>query len=269
MSTALITHPACLLHDNGPYHPECPDRLRAVLASLEAEEFAGLLREQAPLATVEQLPRVHPQDYVEAILAIRPEPGEHRAARRRHRHGQRQRRSRPACRGRRGRGRRCRDGRLGARTAFAAVRPPGHHAEPDTPDGLLPVQQRRDGARACPGAIGPGAGRDRRFRRPSRQGHAGHGRARPRSLLRLDASVPAAIPAPARARETGIGQQRRQRAAARPAPAALNSAHAWGDRILPALDGFAPELVIVSAGFDAHAADPLAQLKSRPRISSG
>ena len=76
MPTALITHPACLEHDNGPYHPECSDRLRAVLAALETPEFADLLREAAPEATVEQLQRVHPANYVEAILAIRPELGE-------------------------------------------------------------------------------------------------------------------------------------------------------------------------------------------------
>ena len=76
MPTALITHPACLRHDTGPYHPECPDRLRAVLAALETPEFADLLRESAPHATTEQLTRVHPANYVEAILSIRPAEGE-------------------------------------------------------------------------------------------------------------------------------------------------------------------------------------------------
>ena len=76
MTTALITHPACLEHDTGPYHPETSERLRAVLAGLEAPEFAPLLRESAPMATVEQLSRVHPREYVEAILSIRPEEGE-------------------------------------------------------------------------------------------------------------------------------------------------------------------------------------------------
>ena len=76
MPTALITHPACLNHDTGPYHPECADRLRAVLAALETPEFADLLRESAPHATAEQLGRVHPANYVEAILAIRPDAGE-------------------------------------------------------------------------------------------------------------------------------------------------------------------------------------------------
>ena len=60
MTTALITHPACLDHDPGEWHPECPDRLRAVLGALEAEEFAPLLREAAPQATLEQLALVPP-----------------------------------------------------------------------------------------------------------------------------------------------------------------------------------------------------------------
>ena len=48
MTTALITHPACLEHDTGPYHPETAERLRAVLAALETPEFTDLLRESAP-----------------------------------------------------------------------------------------------------------------------------------------------------------------------------------------------------------------------------
>ena len=76
MTVALVTHLDCLDHDMGRGHPECPARLRAVLAALETEAFAPLLREQAPLATVGQLTRMHPEPYVRAILAIRPEPGD-------------------------------------------------------------------------------------------------------------------------------------------------------------------------------------------------
>ena len=76
MTVALITHPACLGHDTGPWHPECADRLRFVLRALESEEFLPLLREEAPRATVAQLALVHPQLYIESILAIRPEEGE-------------------------------------------------------------------------------------------------------------------------------------------------------------------------------------------------
>ena len=55
MTVALFTHPACLGHDNGPGHPERPDRLRAVLRALESEVFSTLAREEAPEATLEQL----------------------------------------------------------------------------------------------------------------------------------------------------------------------------------------------------------------------
>jgi acetoin utilization deacetylase AcuC-like enzyme len=76
MNTLLLSHRACLGHDPGAEHPECPDRLRAVLEALESEEFAALLRAEAPAATPEQLGRVHPQGDVEAILGIRPAEGE-------------------------------------------------------------------------------------------------------------------------------------------------------------------------------------------------
>ena len=85
MTTLLVSHPSFLEHDTGPYHPERPDRLRAILAALEDPAFDGLVRLAAPAASMEELTRVHPQDYVEAILGIRP--GGRRACpcRRRHR----------------------------------------------------------------------------------------------------------------------------------------------------------------------------------------
>ena len=77
MTTLLVSHPSFLEHDTGPHHPERPDRLRAVLAALDHPAFADLARIEAPNASIEQLTLVHPRDYVEAILGIRPEPGEH------------------------------------------------------------------------------------------------------------------------------------------------------------------------------------------------
>ena len=50
MTTLYFTHPACIEHDPGAYHPECPDRLRSVQKALEAEEFASLDRREAPEA---------------------------------------------------------------------------------------------------------------------------------------------------------------------------------------------------------------------------
>ena len=135
MTTALITHLDCLDHDMGRGHPECPARLRAVLAALEHEMFAPLLREQAPLATVEQIARVHPETYVKAILAIRPEPGDRLQL-----DGDTSMSAGSADAALRAAG-----GAVLAvdlvvskavRTAFAAVRPPGHHAEPSRPMGF-------------------------------------------------------------------------------------------------------------------------------------
>ena len=76
MSTLLISHPAFLDHDTGEYHPERPDRLRALLGALEDPAFDGLKRVEAPMATHEQLVRVHPAELVETILSVRPPPGE-------------------------------------------------------------------------------------------------------------------------------------------------------------------------------------------------
>src|SRR6516165_6702848 len=76
MATLLISHAAFLEHDTGPHHPDRADRLRAVLAALEEPAFSRLLRVEAPPASLEQLCRVHPADYVEAILGIQPDEGE-------------------------------------------------------------------------------------------------------------------------------------------------------------------------------------------------
>jgi hypothetical protein len=128
MTTLLYTHPACLEHDPGPYHPESPARLRAVLEALDAPEFAGLERREAPEAAIEDLVRVHPRGFVERLLAAVPASG--------HRGIDAATILSPA------------SGHAALRAAgavvaavdavvageadnaFCAVRPPGHHAEP-------------------------------------------------------------------------------------------------------------------------------------------
>src|SRR5262245_55898781 len=128
MTTLLFTHPACLEHDPGAYHPESPDRLRAVLDALQGPEFARLERREAPEAAIEYLGRVHPKAFVERLLAAVPERG--------HRGIDADTILSPA------------SGRAALRAAgavvaavdavvageadnaFCAVRPPGHHAEP-------------------------------------------------------------------------------------------------------------------------------------------
>ena len=76
MSTAFITHADCLRHDMGAHHPERPARLSAIEDQLIASGLAPhLARYEAPLATDEQLTRVHPSDYVRAIREVSPRSG--------------------------------------------------------------------------------------------------------------------------------------------------------------------------------------------------
>ena len=75
MTTALITHPDCLKHELPPGHPERPARLEYILKILDAPEFAGLVRKEAPRASTESLTRVHTEDHVRDTLAAIPKSG--------------------------------------------------------------------------------------------------------------------------------------------------------------------------------------------------
>lgn len=259
MSVLLLTHRACLHHDPGPHHPECPDRLRSVLQALDAGEFTDLIRDQAPLATVEQLMRVHPENYVNAILAIRPEPGE----------------SVPL------------DGdtvmswgsaeaalrSAGAavaavdavmkgefRRAFCATRPPGHHCEPARPMGFCLFANAAVAARHAQAEHGA-----KRVAVVDFDVHHGNGT---QACFEADASLFYAsshqwplYPGTGDVTETGVGNI--LNVTLPPGADGTAFREAWADRIIPALDAFAPDLLVISAGFDAHAADPLAQLRVR------
>ncbi len=255
--TLLISHPSFLEHDTGDYHPERPDRLRAVTAALADEEFEGLTRIIAPAATIEQLTRVHPPAYVDAILGIRPPDGElvHVDADTVMSAG-----SANAARHAAGAVVAAIDGVLGgqARTAFAAVRPPGHHATPDVPGGFCLFSNAAIGALHARAAYGV-----RRIALIDFDVHHGQGtqavvETNPDLFYASSHQYPL-YPGTGSPRERGIDGN----VVNIPLPAGSGSAAfrtAWADRLLPALDTFAPELVIVSAGFDAHRRDPLAQL---------
>ena len=73
MPTLLLTHPACLEHDTGHGHPERADRLRAIYDALDAPAFKVLKREEAPLASLADIERLHPQSYVEMVKAEIPQ----------------------------------------------------------------------------------------------------------------------------------------------------------------------------------------------------
>jgi len=256
--TALITHPACLEHENGPYHPESPERLRAVLAALEAEEFAPLLRESAPEATADQLQRVHPADYVAAILDIRPEPGETvqldadtsmsagSAEAALHAAGGAAMAVDAVMQG-------------WARTAFAAVRPPGHHAEPSRPMGFCLFNN------AAVAALHARAVHNvQRIAVVDFDVHHGNGT---QAMFEQDADLfygsshqSPCYPGTGDAWERGVANNI-VNTPLRPGDGSAAFRANWGDIILPELDRFAPGLLIVSAGFDAHKADPLAQIR--------
>lgn len=259
MTTALFTHPACLAHDVGDWHPECPDRLRYVLRALEAEEFSGLLRELAPLATHEQLERVHPADYVKAILAITPtdrgpvmldadtgmSAGSAEAALR------------------------SAGGAIAAidavmegwaRNAFVATRPPGHHAEAAQAMGFCLFANAAIAARHAQARWGLG-----RVAVVDFDVHHGNGtqaifEADPTLFYGSSHQFPC-YPGTGSPSETGVGNV--VNVGLPPGSDGMAFRGAWQDILLPALDAFAPELLIVSAGFDAHIDDPLAQLRVR------
>ena len=258
MSTALFTHPACLEHDPGEWHPECPARLRAVLAALEGEAFAPLLREVAPAATREQLLLAHPAGYVDAILAIRPEAGETIAldADTVMSAGSAQAALHAA------------GGAMAgvdavmagwARNAFVAVRPPGHHAEPARPMGFCLFNNVAVAAKWSRERWGL-----RRIAVVDFDVHHGNGT---QAIFGPDADLFYAsshqspcYPGTGEAWERGVADNVVNAPLAPGADSAAFRA-AWSGTILPALDAFAPELLFVSAGFDGHKADPLAQLR--------
>jgi len=258
MPTALITHPACLEHDVGAWHPECPDRLRAVLRALEGESFADLLREAAPLATLDQLARAHSPEYVEAILAIRPAPGETLALDADTLMGAGS--AEAALRAAGGAVAGVDAAMEGwARAVFVATRPPGHHAEPARAMGFCLFNNVAVAAHHARARWGK-----RRIAVVDFDVHHGNGTqamfaADPDLFYGSSHQYPC-YPGTGRPSDRGVANN----VVNAPLPPGSDGQAfraAWREVILPALDDFAPEFLIVSAGFDAHRADPLAQLR--------
>jgi acetoin utilization deacetylase AcuC-like enzyme len=258
MTVALFTHQAALDHDTGEFHPECADRIRYVLRALEASEFSTLLREIAPPASVEALKAAHAADHVDRILAMRPAPGGmiHIDSDTFVSHGSVE----AALRGAGGACAAVDAVMEGwAKAAFVAMRPPGHHAEGDQAMGFCLFNNA---------AIAAHHARTRwhlkRVAVVDFDVHHGNGTQdifyNDRDLFYASSHQHPCYPGTGLPHERGIAGNILNMQLP-PGSRGEEFREAWAYGILPALESFKPELLIISAGFDAHAADPLAQLR--------
>jgi acetoin utilization deacetylase AcuC-like enzyme len=256
MATLLLTHPACLEHDTGFGHPERADRLRAIDDALAAPAFKSLKREEAPLADLAIIERLHPKAYVEMVRADIPKrdhnwldpdtvvsPGSWDAALRAA--GAAVYAVDQVASGK-------------ADNAFCAVRPPGHHAEPSRAMGFCLFNNVAIAALHARTAHGA-----KRVAVIDFDVHHGNGTQaafwKDKDLFYGSTHQMSLFPGTGALNETGVGNI--FNAPLAPGDDGDDFREAMTSRILPALDAFAPDFLIVSAGFDAHLKDPLAQLR--------
>jgi acetoin utilization deacetylase AcuC-like enzyme len=256
MSTLLITHPACLDHVPPRGHPERPDRLRAVEHALEVEKFQLLARVSAPAAPLEVIALCHPMDYIEEIRDATPQeglvhidadtamsPGSFEAALR------------------------AAGGAMHAvdevmtkkaDNAFVATRPPGHHAETTRPMGFCFFDNAAIAARHAQKRHGIARAAIVDF-----DVHHGNGSQEifwsDKSVMYCSTHQMPLFPGTGAVGEAGE-HNTIVNAPLRPGDGAQAFRAAFDSRILPRLADFRPELIIISAGFDAHMRDPLANI---------
>lgn len=253
MTTALISHEDCADHITPPGHPEQVARLDAVLGALEGFD---LQRVKAPLAAEDDLLRVHPQAHIDAIRAAAPDAGWRSLDADTHMSVGT---LKAAYRGAGGVVRAV-DMVLGGevRNAFVAMRPPGHHAERQTAMGFCFFGNVAIGAKHALDHHGL-----ERVAIVDFDVHHGNGT---QDLVEDDARIlfcsthqSPLFPGTGAADEVGVGNVLNV-----PLPEGTGS-QAFRDVItqivLPRLDAFSPQLVIISAGFDAHMNDPLAGMR--------
>ena len=256
MPTLLVTHSACLCHLTPAGHPERPDRLRAIDRALESERFQMLGRMQAPTAELDAIARCHPMDYIAALRDATPKqgmvrldpdtsmsPGSFEAALR------------------------AAGGAVQAvdevmekraANAFVAVRPPGHHTETARAMGFCLFNNAAIAARHAQKQHGA-----ERVAVVDFDVHHGNGS---QDIFWSDATVMYCsthqmplYPGTGAAGERG-DHNTIVNAPLRAGDGGDKFREAMTSVILPRLDGFKPDLVLISAGFDAHTRDPLANL---------
>ena len=254
MSLPVFTHSACLAHDTGPTHAESPARLAAVTAGLR-ETYPDLDWREAPRASRGQLLRVHAESLLHAVLETRPteriwldpdtvlSPASAEA------------------------GLRAAGAVVAAvevvlrgefKRAFCAVHPPGHHATATAPMGFCLFNSIAVGAAHALDKFGLS-----RIAIADFDVHHGNGTQaifdlEPRVVFASSHQMPL-YPDSGHVTERGISNI--FNAPLPPGATGAQFREAWRTRLLPHLDAFRPQLVMISAGFDAHRLDPLAQVQ--------
>ena len=256
MTTLLFSHESSARHDTGQGHPERPDRIRAVMEALAADRFDALDRREAPEADLADLDRVHPAGYVERLLAAVPEDGLVRID------------PDTVMSPESGEAALRASGAIiaaidavaagAADNAFCAVRPPGHHAEPGRSMGFCLFNNIAVGALHARAAHGLD-----KIAVVDFDVHHGNGtqavfESDPGLLFASTHEYPL-YPGTGAASETGVGNVFNVPLASGSGSAEFRAG--VEGHILPALREFRPDLILVSAGFDGHARDPLASLR--------
>lgn len=249
----LYTHPACLSHDPGAGHPECPARLEAVLHAVRAA-FPALAWREAPAASREALRRVHAPALLADIL-----DGDNSGPRRLDEDTAMSAGSAEAALRAAGAGVAAVDAVMAGEgpRAFCAVRPPGHHATRDVAMGFCLFNSVAVAAAHAVHAHGLHrvaiADFDVHHGNGSQDIFAGDPR-----VMYLSSHQSPLYPNTGDPADRGVGNL----ANATLAPGADSAAFraVWQDHLLPRLEDFRPQLLLVSAGFDGHRLDPLADL---------
>ena len=256
MSTLLISHPACLQHLTPAGHPERPDRLRAIEQALEAEKFQSLARAPAPIADLETIALCHPMEYIEEVREASPREGlVHLDADTSMSPGTFEAALRAA-----GGAVLAVDEVLGKKTdnAFVATRPPGHHAETARPMGFCLFDNAAIAARYAQKRHGIVRAAVIDF-----DVHHGNGSQEifwgDKTVMYCSTHQMPLFPGTGAVGESGE-YNTVVNAPLRPGDDGEKFKAAVEERILPRLNDYKPELVIISAGFDAHTRDPLANI---------